>query len=499
MYILAIDQGTTSTRAIVYEATGHKLGQAAKELTQYYPQPGWVEHDPEEIWSAVRETVPAALAEARIDARQLAGIGVTNQRETVVIWERATGRPLAHAVVWQDRRTTDFCRARHSDSRWLNERTGLVLDPYFSATKIRWLLEANPSWRSAAERGELACGTIDCFLLWRLTGGVRHVTDVTNASRTLLLNLQQRTWDEELCRYFAVPRTLLADVCPSAADFGVTRGLDFLPDGLAIAGVAGDQQAALFGQAAFRLGESKCTYGTGAFFLLHTGSQPVLSKHGLLSTVAAMPDDTPQYALEGAVFVAGAAVQWLRDGLKLFATAEASEDLARTADPEQPTVFVPSFVGLGAPHWVPEARAALFGLTRNTGPAELARATLEGVAFQVADLIAAAGNDASTPLAELRVDGGMSRNGWFLQTQANVLGLPVLQAAHSESTALGAAFLAGLRTKVWKDLHELRALAAAGSRFEPNWSTEQRQRRQRQWQHAVQTVIAYYAPGGQSR
>jgi len=498
MFILSIDQGTTSTRAIVYDAAGSKLGQAAKELTQYYPQPGWVEHDPEEIWNAVRETVPAALTEAQIEPRQIAGIGVTNQRETVVLWDRVSGMPLARAIVWQDRRTTSFCRELQSDNRWLNERTGLVLDPYFSATKIRWLLDANPDWRARAQRGELACGTIDSFLIWRLTGG-RHVTDVTNASRTLLLNLVNRTWDDELCQYFNVPRSLLPTVLPSAAEFGFTRGLDFLPDGLALAGVAGDQQAALFGQAAFEAGESKCTYGTGAFFLLHTGASPVLSKHGLLTTVAAMPDAAPQYAIEGAVFIAGAAVQWLRDGLRLFGTAEASERLAQEADPEQPTMFVPSFVGLGAPHWVPEARAALFGLTRNTGPAELARATLEGVAFQVADLIEAAGHDAATPLSELRVDGGMSRNAWFLQTQANVLGLPVLQAQHSESTALGAAFLAGLQSKVWRSLDDLRRIAAGSRRFEPAWPVEEQRKRGQQWKRAVRAVIDYYTSSSESR
>jgi glycerol kinase len=491
-FILAIDQGTTSTRAVIFDEAGTAVASAAQELTQHYPQPGWVEHDPEEIWQSVAKTIPQALAQARIDLGALTGIGLTNQRETVVIWERATGRPLARAIVWQDRRTTDFCRERHGDRTWLQERTGLVLDPYFSGTKVRWLLQQNPDWQVRAERGELLCGTIDSFLIHRLTGRKQHVTDATNASRTLLLNLNTVSWDDELCRYLSVPRAMLPEVRPSVADFGQTGGLPFLPDGIPIAGVAGDQQAALFGQAAFSAGESKCTYGTGAFFLLHTGQQPVLSKHQLVSTVAAMIDATPQYALEGSVFIAGAAVQWLRDGLKLFTHAPESEALAASADPEQPVLFVPGFVGLGAPHWIPEARGVIFGLTRNTGPAELARAALEGVAYQVADLIDAAQKDAGTPLPELRVDGGMARNDWFLQTQASILGIPVLRANQSESTALGAAFLAGLRLGVYKDLSALRQIVEEGKRCTSSWSKAEREKCLAQWRRAVAAVIAYY-------
>ena len=491
-HVLAIDQGTTSTRAVVYDESGRALGSGSRELTQFFPRPGWVEHDADEIWQSVRDVVPAALAAAGVNAAQLAGIGVTNQRETVVVWDRATSTPLCKAIVWQDRRTADFCHEHQSDRNWLNEKTGLVLDPYFSATKLRWLLLHHPDWRPRAERGELAAGTIDSFLIARLTGGAAHVTDVTNASRTLLLNLRTAAWDDELCRYFDVPRAMLPEVKPSAADFGVTHGLEFLPDGLPIAGVAGDQQAALFGQAAFSSGESKCTYGTGAFFLLHTGGAPVISKHHLLSTIAATTDSTPQYALEGSVFVAGAAVQWLRDGLKLFTKAEESEPLARDADPDLPLVFVPGFVGLGAPHWIPDARGAMFGLTRNTGAADLARAALEGVAFQVADLIEAAGHDAGMPLARLRVDGGMARNAWFLQRQADILGIPVSASAQSEATALGAAFLAGLHLGMWKDLAALRGIAAQGRRFEPHWTAEERQRRLKQWRRAVKAVLLYH-------
>jgi glycerol kinase len=492
--ILAIDQGTTSTRAVVYDATGRALGSAARELTQHYPQPGWVEHDAEEIWQSVAEVVPRALTAAGVAPRQLAAVGLTNQRETVILWERAGGRLVARALVWQDRRTADFCREHKADEPWLHERTGLVLDPYFSATKLRWLLEQEAPFRARAEAGDLACGTVDSFLIWRLTAGRSHVTDVTNASRTLLLDLRTTAWDDELCRYFGVPRALLPAVKPSAADFGSTAGLGFLPDGLPITGVAGDQQAALFGQCGFAPGEAKCTYGTGAFFLLHTGDRPILSGHGLLSTVAATRDARPQYALEGSVFIAGAAVQWLRDGLRLFGRAEEVEALAGQSAEEQPVLFVPAFVGLGAPHWVPEARGVLFGLTRGTTGADLARAALEGVAFQVADLIDAAARDAGAPLHSLRVDGGMARNALFLQRQADVLGLAVLQAPHSEATALGAAFLAGLRAGVWPDLETLRGLVAQARRFEPHWPEEERRRRLDQWRRAVQAVIAYYAP-----
>jgi len=491
-HVLAIDQGTTSSRAVVYDAGGDPRGTAAREIAQHYPRPGWVEHDPEEIWRSVAEVVPRALESAAVEPRALAALGVTNQRETVLIWERKTGKPLTPAVVWQDRRTSDFCRQRLSEEPWIYGRTGLVLDPYFSATKLRWLLDNDAALRARAEAGQLACGTIDSWLIWRLTSGRVHATDVTNASRTLLLDLQTAKWDAELCRFFAVPTALLPEVRPSAADYGCTFGLDFLPDGLRILGVAGDQQAALFGQRAFAAGEAKCTYGTGAFFLMHTGTRPVVSRHRLLTTMAATLDDKLQYALEGSVFIAGAAVQWLRDGLRLFQEAPAIEVLAAQSDPEQPVLLVPGFVGLGAPHWVPEARGVLWGLTRGTTAADVSRATLEGVAFQVADLIEAAANDAGQPLQVLRVDGGMARNAWFLQSQADLLGLPIVQSPHSESTALGAALLAGLKAGVWPDLEALKRLAQQGRRFEPRLPEEARQRRVAEWRRAVRAVIEFY-------
>lgn len=493
MYVLAIDQGTTSTRAMIYDQAACVCGSVSRELTQHYPQPGWVEHDAEEIWASVADVVPRALAAARIEARQLTAVGLTNQRETIVLWERDTGRPVARAIVWQDRRTSDFCRERQAEEEWLRQRTGLVLDPYFSATKLRWLLTQDAALRRRAEAGQLAAGTIDSFLLWRLSGGRRHLTDRTNASRTLLFHLHQAQWDEELCRFFEVPPALLPQVRASMDDFGATADVGFLPAGLPILGVAGDQQAALFGQCAFTAGEAKCTYGTGAFFLQHLGPQPILSGHRLLTTIAASGPDSVQYALEGSVFIAGAAVQWLRDGLRLLKAAPEVEELAAHSDAGQPVVFVPGLVGLGAPHWAPAARGVLFGITRGTTAADLGRATLEGVAHQVADLIDAAAGDAGQRLTALRVDGGMAGNAWFLQCQADLLGLPVLQSPSAEATALGAAYLAGLRAGVWASQDNLRQLGTEPRRFAPRVDEAERQRRLRLWHRAVEAVIAFYA------
>ena len=490
-FLLAIDQGTTSTRAVVYGGDGAAIASASRELPQRYPRPGWVEHDPEEIWAGVAAAVPEALAKAGIEPRGLAGIGIANQRETALLWERQGGKPVGPAIVWQDRRTAGFCRERKADEQWLFPRTGLVLDPYFSATKWRWMLGQDAGLRTRAESGSLAAGTVDAFLVHRLTGGAVHATDRTNASRTLLARLDSASWDAELCGFFGVPLAMLPEIRPSIGPFGTTAGLGFLPDGLPILGVAGDQQAALFGQRAFTPGEAKCTYGTGAFFLQHLGARPALSRHRLLTTVAASGAGPLQYALEGAVFVAGAAVQWLRDGLRLFDEAPGVEELARRSDPQEPTLFVPGFVGLGAPHWVPEARGVLFGLTRGTTAADISRATLEGVAFQVADLIGAAGADAGERLRSLRVDGGMSRNGWFLQCQADLLGLPVVRSPASEATAQGAAYLAGIGAGVW-DMEALRASGGEGQAFCPALEETERQQRLKRWRRAVQAVIAAY-------
>lgn len=491
-FILAIDQGTTSTRALVYDKTGKIRGSAAREVTQHYPRPGWVEHDPQEIWRTVTEVVPAALTVARINPKQLEAIGLTNQRETVVLWDRISGQPVANALVWQDRRTADFCRERQSDEPWLNQLTGLVLDPYFSATKIRWLLQHTLGLRPLTETGQVIGGTIDSWLIWKLTGGASHVTDNTNASRTLLFDLTGGDWHPDLCEFFGVPRAMLPRILPSAADFGTTLGLEFLPDGLPITGVAGDQQAALFGQGGFSPGEAKCTYGTGAFFLQNTGTKPIQSKHRLLSSRAAMTSTEPNYVLEGSVFVAGAAVQWLRDGMQFIPTSAEVENLASRSDPQQPVIFVPAFVGLGAPHWAPDARGVIFGLTRNTTAADLARAVLEGVALQVADLIEAAAYDTGHALQALAVDGGMARNAWFLQCQSDFLGIPVLAASHSEATSLGAAFLAGLKVGYWPNLDALRALLTSGQRFEPRIQSEERAQRRKAWQKAVKAVVDFY-------
>ncbi len=492
-YLLAIDQGTTSTRAAIFNESGQCVGTASREFRQMYPQPGWVEHDPNEILQTLVHVIPAALDQARIGATDLTAIGITNQRETVVLWDRASGQPVAPAIVWQDRRTANFCKERKNDEPWLAERTGLVLDPYFSASKIRWLLQNDPSLRARAEAGKLAVGTIDSWLLWNLTGGQVHATDMSNASRTLLLNLRTVEWDVDLCRFFDVPLALLPTVQPSASRFGVTSATPFLPAGIPILGVAGDQQSALFGQGGFAAGEAKCTYGTGAFFLLHTGETPIQSKHRLLTSLAATIDATPKYVLEGSVFIAGAAVQWLRDGLHVIGQSSEVEALAANSSADEPIVFVPGFVGLGAPHWTPDVRGAIFGLTRNTSVADLARAVLEGVAFQVVDLIDAADRDIGRPLTDLRVDGGMAQNAWFLQRQSDLLGRPVLPALAHEATALGAAFLAGLQAGVWPNLDALRRLTQAGGRFDPTWDAATRTQKQSQWRHAVRTVIAYHS------
>jgi glycerol kinase len=491
--ILAIDQGTTSTRAVVYDAaTFQELGSAQKEFTQHYPRPGWVEHDAEEIWQSVTQVVPAALLKANRASDQIAGIGITNQRETVVLWERSSGRPLAKAIVWQDRRTTDFCREHASDQQWLQKKTGLVLDPYFSATKVRWLLEQDQSLRARAERGEIACGTIDSFLMWRLTGGQSHVTDLTNASRTLLLDIHTLAWDDELLRYFGVPRAMLPDVKPSAATFGTTKGHGFIPDGISICGVAGDQQAALFGQCAFAAGEAKCTYGTGAFFLLHTGDRVVPSKHQLVSTVAAMTSPQPRYALEGSVFVAGAAVQWLRDGLKMFAQSADVEALAGRSNPQEPVIFVPAFVGLGAPWWDAQARGAIYGLTRKSGVAELARAALEAVGYQTRDLLEAMHADwpASGASSVLRVDGGMAASDATMQFLADILALPVDRPAVMETTALGAAYLAGRAAGLCPDLADFAATWQRERRFEPQMDAATREHKWAGWRDAVARTLS---------
>lgn len=495
-HLLAIDQGTTSTRALVYDDRLRPIGQAQAEVLPTYPQSGWVEHDPTALVDSIGPLVTRALAESGLGADRIAAIGLTNQRETTAVWDRQTGRAIGPALVWQDRRTSRFCEDHRDRRAWLAERTGLVLDPYFSATKIAWLLDNVPGARRRAEAGELAAGTVDSLVIWHLTGGRRFVTDVTNASRTLLMDLRTLRWADDLCEFFAVPPGILAEILPSSGEFGRTSGLDYLPDGVPIMGVAGDQQASLVGQGCLAEGQAKCTYGTGAFLLAHTGSTIVPSTRGLVTTLAAtLGDGPPQYALEGSVFVAGAAVQWFRDGLKAVGAAPEIDTLSHDADPNSGVLFVPALTGLGAPHWDPEARGTIFGLTRATTVADLARATLEGVAYQIADLIDAINADLPTPLADLRVDGGMARSDPFLQFQADLLGLPLRRSPQAESTALGAALLAGLGAGLWPDPASAAELLQAGSQsFQPSHDPIWRAASLSRWQHAVATVRGHYRP-----
>lgn len=492
-HLLVIDQGTTSTRVLVYDNEARPVGLGQVEVLPSYPKPGWVEHDAEALLGSVGPMASQALREANVDSSRIAAIGLTNQRETTILWDRKTGRAIGPAIVWQDRRTADFCE-RHRDKRdWLAARTGLVLDPYFSATKIAWLLDHVPGARRRAEAGEIAAGTVDAYLLWHLTGGKQFVTDVTNACRTMLMDIHQLKWDPELCQFFGVPPEILPAILPSSGIFGETAGLGYLADGLPIAGVAGDQQASLVGQGCFAPGDAKCTYGTGAFLLAHTGDRAVRSRHGLLTTVAAtLGDGPPQYALEGSVFIAGAAVQWFRDGLKAVGAASEIDLLYDQANPNSEVLFVPALTGLGAPHWQPDARGTIFGLTRATTVADLARATLEGVAYQVADLIAAIAADVPAPVATLRVDGGMARSDPFLRFQADLLNMPLSRSPQGESTALGAGLLAGRGVGFWPDVRSVAERLRGGSQmFLPTGDPETRARKVARWRQAVRAVCDF--------
>ncbi|MDP3859561.1 MAG: glycerol kinase GlpK [Stagnimonas sp.] len=484
--LLAIDQGTTSTRAIVFDRQGRKLGTHQQELPQSYPGDGWVEHDATRIWADTLACVRGALRQAGTEAQGIAALGITNQRETTVLWDRASGQPIAPAIVWQDRRTAAFCAAHADRSDWLSEKTGLLLDPYFSATKIAWLLDHVAGARARAEAGELAFGTIDSWLLWNLTGGKVHATDASNASRTALFNIHRQQWDEELLSFFKVPRQLLPEVRDSAADFGQTEPALFGAS-IPIRGIAGDQQAATVGQACFAPGMTKSTYGTGCFLVLNTGSQCLRSRHKLLSTVAYRLNGQPTYALEGSIFVAGAAVQWLRDALHLIQSAGDTEALARSITDAQGVYLVPAFTGLGAPWWDPQARGAIFGLTRDTGLAHIVRAALESVAYQTRDLLDAMAADGVRP-SELRVDGGMVVNDWLTQFLADALQMPVLRPRVTETTALGAAFLAGLGAGVYGSLEEIAALWEQERRFDPLMEAAQAARMLEGWHAAIARV-----------
>lgn len=487
-YILAIDQGTTSSRAIVFDGGMNVVAVGQKEFVQHYPASGWVEHDPEEIWTTVVWAVKAALRKAKLAAADIAAIGITNQRETVVVWDKATGAAIHNAIVWQDRRTAPMCarlKSRGLEPKFAR-KTGLLIDPYFSGTKIAWILDKVKGARRRAEKGELLAGTVDAFLIWRLTGGAAHVTDATNASRTLVYNIENNAWDAELLDILRIPAAMLPQVKDCAADFGVTQKTLF-GAGIPILGVAGDQQAATIGQACFEPGMMKSTYGTGCFALLNTGDKPVRSRNRLLTTIAYRLDGRTTYALEGSIFVAGAAVQWLRDGLRVIAKAAESGALADTADPAQEVYLVPAFVGLGAPYWDAEARGAIFGLTRNSGPAEFARAALESVAFQTRDLLVAMRRDwkAGGAKTVLRVDGGMVASDWTMQRLADLLDAPVDRPTILETTALGAAWLAGSRAGVWPDAKRFAASWALDRRFEPAMDAATRKRKLAGWADAV--------------
>jgi len=487
-HVLAIDQGTTGTKVLVIGDDGRVTGSAQTEFRQYYPQPGWVEHDPADIWRSVVDVSYDALADAGVTASELAGIGITNQRETTVLWDRETGEPVHNAIVWQDRRTAAMCERLTADGAdtLFRERTGLLLDAYFSGTKIAWLLDHVDGLRARAEAGQIAFGTVDSWLIWKLTGGRVHATDVTNASRTLLMDLAGVRWDEELCDVLRVPPSVLPQIRPSAADYGDTDAEAFLGVGIPIAGVLGDQQSALFAQACFEPGQAKNTYGTGSFVLQHTGTEPHAGTERLVATVACQEEGKPvEYALEGSIFVTGAAVQWLRDELGIIREAAETEALAASLDSNDDVWFVPALTGLGAPYWDPYARGTLLGATRGTSRAHLARAVLESIAYQARDVVDAMEVESGQRLTELRADGGASNNSWLMQFQADILGVPVDVPEVVETTSLGAGYLAGLYTGVFADRDELQRTRRTARRYEPKMSDEQRDRLHGRWREAV--------------
>ena len=491
-HILAIDQGTTSSRAILFDAGLRVIASAQEEFPQHYPQPGWVEHDPSDLWSTVAATARAAIERAGIDARKIAAIGITNQRETTLLWDRATGQPLHNAIVWQDRRTADTCTALKDAGHepMITARTGLLLDPYFSGTKLKWLLDHIPGARARAARGELAFGTVDTYLIWKLTAGRTHATDATNAARTLLYNIVKGEWDTDICALLDIPMQLLPDVRDSSADFGLTRA-DLFGHEIPILGVAGDQQAATVGQACFQPGMMKSTYGTGCFALLNTGSTMVPSKNRLLTTIAYQLDGKPTYALEGSIFIAGAVVQWLRDGIKIIRAAHETQALADAADPAQQVILVPAFTGLGAPYWRPDCRGAIYGLNRNSGPAELARAALESVGYQTRDLLEAMRADwGSAADGILRVDGGMTASDWAMQFLSDILGAPVDRPVVTETTALGAAYLAGLKAGICPAPDQFQKSWALERRFTPQIDPTLRAEKYARWGRAVAATMS---------
>ena len=492
-HILALDQGTTSSRGIVFNHAMKIVSVAQEEFPQHYPASGWVEHDPSDLWATTAATARAAIEKAGLKAADVAAIGITNQRETTLIWDRTTGKPIHNAIVWQDRRTADFCAELRAAGHepMITARTGLLADPYFSATKVKWLLDHVDGARERARRGELAFGTVDSWLIWNLTGGRAHVTDATNAARTMLYDIHKGRWSRTICDLFDIPMEMLPEVWDCAADFGMTRA-DLFGREIPILGVAGDQQAATIGQACFAPGMMKSTYGTGCFAVLNTGETAVTSSNKLLTTIAYQLDGTPTYALEGSIFIAGAVVQWLRDGIKVIRAAPETQALAEAADPAQDLILVPAFVGLGAPYWAPEARGAIFGMTRNSGPAEFARAALESVGYQTRDLLEAMKADwtAEGTRPSLRVDGGMAANDYAMQFLSDILGAPVDRPEVLETTALGVAWLAGSRAGVWPGMEGFAKTWAMERQFEPAMKAETRAARYDRWKRAVGAVLS---------
>ena len=491
-YILAIDQGTTSSRAILFNKKGEIIASAQKEFPQYFPKPGWVEQDANEIWLSVLGVYMEVLVKAKVSAEEIAAMGITNQRETAIVWDKVTGEPIYHAIVWQSRQTADICKALAEDGKeqMIREKTGLLIDPYFSATKIQWILEHVEGAKEKAEKGQLLFGTVDSFLVYKMTGGRVHATDYSNASRTLLYNIYNLDWDEELLELFGIPRTMMPEVRPSGGDFGVTEG-KFFETGIPIRGIAGDQQAALFGQTCFEPGMAKNTYGTGCFMLMNTGDKPAKSEHGLLTTIAWGLDGKVEYALEGSVFVAGSAIQWLRDGLKMIESAPESEEIAAAVKDSDGVYVVPAFVGLGAPYWKPDAKGAVFGLTRGTTKAHFVRATLDALAYQSTDIIKAMMLDSGIELQKLKVDGGAVKNNMLMQFQSDILNVPVERPMISETTALGAAYLAGLSVGFWKSKEELRTNYLVDATFMPNISEEERDTLLKGWKRAVKATCEF--------
>jgi glycerol kinase len=484
-YILSIDQGTTSSRAMLFDENGRAAFTAQREFSQHFPRDGWVEHNAEEIWTTTLTVVREAIDRAKADGRDIAAIGITNQRETTVVWDRASGEPIYHAIVWQDRRTAEYCESLRDQGleAMVSAKTGLLLDPYFSGTKVNWILDNVDGARERAQNGELAFGTIDCFLIWRLTGGKQHATDATNASRTLMFNIHQQQWDPELLDMLSIPPSLLPEVRDCAADYGSTSKA-LLDAEIPIAGVAGDQQAALIGQACFEPGMIKSTYGTGCFMVLNTGEQALTSNNKLLTTVGYRLNGKTTYALEGSIFVAGAAVQWLRDGIGIIDSAHETEALAESLESNKGVYLVPAFTGLGAPHWDPDARGAIFGITRDTGVAELVRATLESVCFQTFDLLEAKRRDGLEP-TRLRVDGGMVQNNWLCGFLADLLDIVVERPVETETTALGAAYLAGLQVGLFASLEDIAERWQAEREFDPGMDSSQRNLLLADWHEAV--------------